>query len=338
MAERKEAQAFCVLGAGSWGTALAMQLARAGHSTYLWSHNPDHVKQMQSNGSNEKFLPGILFNDKLVPSDDLTDCLKKADNILIVVPSHAFRETIKTIKPLLSEHHRLSWGTKGLEKGSRKLLHQIVREELNSEIPIAAVSGPTFAGEVARDMPGAITVASKDQVFAKQLAIALHSKNFLTYTSDDVVGVEIGGAAKNVMAIAAGIADGMGFGTNTRAALITRGLNEIMHLGVALGGQRETFMGLSGLGDLVLTCSDDQSRNRRFGLALGKGEDLENAKQTIAQVIEGIGTSETIYALAQDNNVDMPITEHVYKVLHEGMSPKEAVKVLMDRAPKPEMD
>jgi len=327
---------FSVLGAGSWGTALAMQLARAGHETHLWSHSPEHVAAMQETRSNERFLPGIAFHDNLVCSSDLEDCLKKAKTILIVVPSHAFRETLHKIKPILTDQHRLSWGTKGLEKGSRKLLHQIVIEELQVAIPIAAVSGPTFAGEVARDMPGAITVASKDTKFAKDLAIALHSKNFLTYTSDDVIGVEIGGAAKNVMAIAAGIADGMGFGTNTRAALITRGLNEIMHLGVALGGQRETFMGLSGLGDLVLTCSDDQSRNRRFGLALGKGLDLEQAKQDIGQVIEGIGTSETIYSLAQDNNVDMPITEQVYRVLHEGLSPKEAVTILMDRAPKPE--
>jgi glycerol-3-phosphate dehydrogenase (NAD(P)+) len=253
------------------------------------------------------------------------------------VPSHAFREVLQQIKPFLTEQHRLAWGTKGLEKGSRKLLHQIVAEE-GINVPIAAVSGPTFAGEVARDLPGAITVASKDPQFARELATALHSKNFLAYTSDDVIGVEIGGAAKNVLAIAAGIADGMGFGTNTRAALITRGLNEIMHLGVALGGQRETFMGLSGLGDLVLTCSDDQSRNRRFGLALGKGLDPEQAKKEIAQVIEGIGTSETIYTLAKDNNVEMPITEQVYKVLHEDLSPREAVRVLMDRAPKPESD
>ena len=332
----QQQQAFSVLGAGSWGTALAMQLARAGHTTYLWSHNPEHVKEMQDAGSNERFLPGISFPDNLICSDDLADCLAKAKTILIVVPSHAFREILHKIKPMLTEQHRLSWGTKGLEKGSRKLLHQIVLEELQTSIPIAAVSGPTFAGEVARDLPGAITVASKDQEFAKELAMALHSKNFLTYTSDDVIGVEIGGATKNVMAIAAGIADGMGFGTNTRAALITRGPNEIMHLGVALGGQRETFMGLSGLGDLVLTCSDDQSRNRRFGLALGKGLDLEQAKKDIAQVIEGIGTSETIYALAQDTGVDMPITEQVYKVLHEGLDPREAVKILMDRTPKPE--
>jgi len=327
---------FTVLGAGSWGTALAMQLARAGHQTYLWSHSAEHIEAMQAAGSNERFLPGVPFHDNLICSSDLKDCVAKTNTILIVVPSHAFRETLHKIKPLLTDQHRLCWGTKGLEKGSRKLLHQIVLEELQVAIPIAAVSGPTFAGEVARDLPGAITIASKDAGFAKELAIALHSKNFLTYTSDDVIGVEIGGAAKNVMAIAAGIADGMGFGTNTRAALITRGLNEIMHLGVALGGQRETFMGLSGMGDLVLTCSDDQSRNRRFGLALGKGMDLEQAKKDIAQVIEGIGTSETIYSLAQDNNVDMPITEQVYKVLHEGLSPKTAVKVLMDRAPKPE--
>jgi glycerol-3-phosphate dehydrogenase (NAD(P)+) len=331
-----QSKVFTVLGAGSWGTALAMQLARAGHTTYLWSHNPEHVQEMQSTRSNERFLPGIHFHENIVCSDDLKDCLARAGTILIVVPSHAFREILHQIKPLLTEQHRIAWGTKGLEKGSRKLLHQIVVEELQFSIPIAAVSGPTFAGEVARDMPGAITVASKNKVFAKELAVALHSKNFLTYTSDDVIGVEIGGATKNVMAIAAGIADGMGFGTNTRAALITRGLNEIMHLGVALGGQRETFMGLSGLGDLVLTCSDDQSRNRRFGLALGKGLDPEQAKQEIGQVIEGIGTAETIYSLAQANGVDMPITEQVYKVLYEELSPHQAVRILMDRTPKPE--
>jgi glycerol-3-phosphate dehydrogenase (NAD(P)+) len=330
-------QSFTVLGAGSWGTALAMQLARAGHTTYLWSHSPEHVESMRASHSNEHYLPGIAFPEKLSVLSSLEECLSRANNILIVVPSHAFRETLQKIKPLLTDKHRISWGTKGLEKGSRKLLHQIVAEE-GITVPVAAVSGPTFAGEVARDMPGAITVASKDQKFAKELAIALHSKNFLTYTSDDVIGVEIGGAAKNVMAIAAGIADGMGFGTNTRAALITRGLNEIMHLGVALGGHRETFMGLSGLGDLVLTCSDDQSRNRRFGLALGKGLDPEQAKKEIGQVIEGIGTSETIYSLAQDNNVEMPITEQVYKVLHEGLSPQLAVRTLMDRAPKPESE
>lgn len=328
---------FAVLGAGSWGTALAMQLARAGHKTTLWSHSSDHIQAMQASRSNERFLPGISFHANLDVSDDLAACISNNHNILIVVPSHAFRATLKKIKPFLSSEHRICWGTKGLEKGSRKLLHQIVAEELGADFPVAAISGPTFAGEVARDLPGAITIASTDQDFAKQLAAALHSQNFLTYTSTDVIGVEIGGASKNVMAIAAGIADGMGFGTNTRAALITRGLNEIMRLGVTLGGQQETFMGLSGLGDLVLTCSDDQSRNRRFGLALGRGLDLDQAKKEIAQVIEGIGTAETLYLLAQDHNVDMPITEGVYRVLYEKLSPKQALQILMDRGPKPEM-
>lgn len=329
---------FAVLGAGSWGSALAIQLARAGHATLLWSHNREHVKQMQAERCNQQYLPDIPFPDKLTPSDDLAQCVHAAGDILIVVPSHAFRETLHAIKPLLRDDQRLAWGTKGLEQGTRKLLHQIVREELGITVPIAAVSGPTFAKEVARDLPGAITVASKDQEFARQLAMALHSENFLAYTSEDIIGVEIGGAAKNVMAIAAGIADGMGFGTNTLAALITRGLNEIMHLGVALGGQRETFMGLSGLGDLVLTCSDNQSRNRRFGQALGSGKDLEQAKKEIAQVIEGIGSAKTIHFLAQDHHVSMPITEQVYKVLYEGRSPKAAVHTLLNRTPKPELE
>lgn len=292
---------------------------------------------MQESHSNDKYLPGIKFPERLTVIADLRDAIHQANDILVVVPSHAFREIISTIKPWLTGHHRLAWGTKGLEQGTRKLLHQIVREELGITIPIAAVSGPTFAKEVANNLPGAITVASKDNPFAIDLANALHSDNFLTYTSDDVIGVEIGGASKNVMAIAAGIADGMGFGTNTRAALITRGLNEIMRLGVALGGQRETFMGLSGLGDLVLTCSDDQSRNRRFGLALGQGKDPEQARREIGQVVEGIGTAKTLYYLAQDMQVDMPITEQVYKVLYENIPPKEAVHTLLNRAPKSEL-
>lgn len=303
----------------------------------LWAHSADHCQAMQESHSNDKYLPGIKFPERLTVIADLRDAIHQANDILVVVPSHAFREIISTIKPWLTGHHRLAWGTKGLEQGTRKLLHQIVREELGITIPIAAVSGPTFAKEVANNLPGAITVASKDNPFAIDLANALHSDNFLTYTSDDVIGVEIGGASKNVMAIAAGIADGMGFGTNTRAALITRGLNEIMRLGVALGGQRETFMGLSGLGDLVLTCSDDQSRNRRFGLALGQGKDPEQARREIGQVVEGIGTAKTLYYLAQDMQVDMPITEQVYKVLYENIPPKEAVHTLLNRAPKSEL-
>ena len=327
---------YAVLGAGSWGTALALQLARAGNLTLLWSHSDEHYQIMLGSRCNDKYLPGLTFPETLQPVRDLEATIAQVRDILVVVPSHVFRETVQKLKPFLSEQHRLAWGTKGLEQGTRKLLHQIVREELGITVPVAAVSGPTFAQEVAKGLPGAITVASKNSEFAHDLASALHSEYFLTYTSDDIIGVEIGGAAKNVMAIAAGIADGMGFGTNTRAALITRGLSEIMRLGVAMGGQRETFMGLSGLGDLVLTCSDDQSRNRRFGLALGKGLDVEAAHRSINQVVEGIGTAKTLYLLSLDFQVNMPITEQVYEVIYAGRSPREAVQILLNRTPHPE--
>ena len=329
-------QPYAVLGAGSWGTALALQLARGGHSTLLWSHSESHYQAMCSARNNEHYLPGIAFPDTLQPTFDLADTIARVRDILVVVPSNVFRETVQKLKPHLTDQHRLAWGTKGLEQGTRKLLHQIVREELGITVPIAAVSGPTFAMEVAKGLPGAITVGSRNTQFADDLAHALNSESFLAYTSDDIVGVEIGGAVKNVMAIAAGIADGMGFGTNTRAALITRGLSEIMRLGVAMGGQRETFMGLSGLGDLVLTCSDDQSRNRRFGLALGKGMDVDAARKSISQVVEGIGTAKTVYLLAQDYQIMMPITEQVYKVIYEGQSPRDAVNILLNRMPHPE--
>lgn len=328
---------FAVLGAGSWGTALAIQLARAGHPTLLWSHHAEHVARMQQARRNDDFIPEVIFPERLQVNADLAQCIAMAGDILVVVPSHAFRQIMHTIKPMLQQHHRLAWGTKGLEQDSRKLLHQIVQEEIGITVPTAAVSGPTFAHEVARGMPGAITVASKNQQFALDFATALHHGYFRTYTSDDVIGVEVGGAVKNVMAIAAGISDGLGFGINTRAALITRGLTETMRLGVALGGKRETFMGLSGLGDLVLTCSDDQSRNRRMGLALGQGKSVSQAKQAIGKVVEGVTTAKAIHNLAHDLKVIMPITEQVYRVLYEGMTPREAVQNLMDRPPKPEL-
>ncbi len=328
---------FAVLGAGSWGTALAIQLARAGHPTLLWSHHAQHVARMQQARRNDDFIPEVIFPELLQVNADLAQCIAMAGDILVVVPSHAFRQIMHTIKPMLQQHHRLAWGTKGLEQDSRKLLHQIVQEEIGITVPTAAVSGPTFAHEVARGMPGAITVASKNQQFALDFATALHHGYFRTYTSDDVIGVEVGGAVKNVMAIAAGISDGLGFGINTRAALITRGLTETMRLGVALGGKRETFMGLSGLGDLVLTCSDDQSRNRRMGLALGQGKSIGQARQAIGQVVEGVTTAKAIHNLAHDLKVTMPITEQVYRVLYEGMTPREAVQNLMDRPPKPEL-
>jgi len=315
-----------------------MLLADNGHPATLWAHSATHAKALQQDRSNERYLPGVAFPAELKVSSELSEAMPAADTILLVIPSHAFRETLLKIKPHLQPHHKVAWGTKGLEPDTRKLLHELAREELGNSIPIAVVSGPTFAREVAHKLPGAVAVASEDQDFALELARALHNDYFRAYTSNDVIGVEIGGAVKNVLAIAAGTADGLGFGANARAALITRGVAEILRLGTALGAQVETFMGLTGLGDLVLTCTDDQSRNRRLGLALGQGKSLDESIQAIGQVVEGINTSREIHALAQDHNVEMPITEQVYLILHQGHTPREAVQALMERALRAELD
>ena len=325
-------QQFAVLGAGSWGTALAMLLADNGHRVSLWSHSAEHTNVMNSEGCNSRYLPGLAFPSGLTVTHDLAQALKPANIVLVVVPSHAFRATLTRIKPLLTAKQCLAWGTKGLEPDSQKLLHQQAEEELGNDRPMAVVSGPTFAKEVAQKLPGAVTVASRNSAFALTLASALHNDYFRAYTGSDVVGVEIGGAVKNVLAIAAGAADGLGFGANARAALIARGVAEVMRLGVAMGAQQETFMGLTGLGDLVLTCTDDQSRNRRLGLALGAGKSKETVIAEIGQVVEGINTSKEVHALAQRLGVEMPITEQVYKVIHEGHSPQQAVQDLMERA------
>lgn len=327
---------IAVLGAGSWGTALAILLANNGFQTRLWAHNSQHVADMIAARCNKRFIPDVPFPSTLQPEAELGQVVQQAQDILVVVPSHGFRATLKAIAPHLTSQHRLAWGTKGLEPGSRKFVHQIVNEELGESLSSAVISGPTFASEVAHGQPGAVTVASKDQGFAQHLAEVLHNDFFRAYTSNDVIGVEVGGAIKNVLAIAAGIADGLGFGANSRAALIARGLAEIIRLGVSLGGQRETFTGLTGLGDLVLTCTDNQSRNRRMGLALGKGQSKEDAMAAIGQVVEGVNTAKEVFALAQENGVEMPICEQVYRVLHEGRDPSDAVHALMERAIKAE--
>lgn len=333
---RYNSQEIAVLGAGSWGTALAMLLAKNGHTTHLWSHNPEHAKSMQSDRENNRYLPNLTFPKILNISSDVKKTVKDVKNILIVVPSHAFRQTLETLKPFITEKHHLAWATKGLEENSYKLLHNIAREVLGEEIALAVISGPTFAKEVAQGLPGAVTVASRNQALALEWANLLHNDHFRAYTGDDVIGVEIGGACKNVIAIAAGIADGMGFGANARAALIARALSEITRLGISLGANAETFTGLTGLGDLVLTCTDDQSRNRRTGIALGKGHILENVIKEIGQVVEGVTTAKEVVALAKKQNVDMPITEQVYNVLYNNASPQQAVNALFNRAIKKE--
>lgn len=327
-----ESQTIAVLGAGSWGTALAMLLGRNNHQVTLWSHNAEHAEAMQKQGENNRYLAGLHFPKTLKVSSDLAATVKDVKDILIVVPSHAFRQTLETIKPFITATHRIAWATKGLEANTYKPLHLVAREILGDKIPLAVISGPTFAKEVAQGLPGAVAVASNDQSFALDWAHFLHNDHFRAYTSEDIIGVEIGGACKNVIAIAAGIADGMGFGANARSALIARALSEITRLGISLGAKAETFTGLTGLGDLVLTCTDDQSRNRRTGLALGKGEKLDDIVKQIGQVVEGVSTAKEVVALAKKQNISMPITEQVYNVLYENALPQDAVDALFNRA------
>lgn len=325
-----------VIGAGAWGTALAALLAGNGQPTRLWGRNAADMAQMAAAASSPRYLPGIALPPSLTATSDLTAALEGARDLLLVVPSHAFRQTLELIAPHMRPQMRLLWASKGFEPGSGRLLHQIVEGQFGDSLPMAVISGPTFALEVAKGMPTAITVASKDQALAAEVAQRLHNNRFRAYTCADVVGVEIGGAVKNILAIAAGIADGLGFGANARAALITRGLTEVMRLGEALGAQRDTLMGLAGLGDLVLTCTDDQSRNRRFGLALGRGSDMATARASINQVVEGIEAAKEARRLALSLQIEMPITEQVYQVLYNNLSPREAVTHLLTREQKSE--
>ena len=313
-----------------------MQAARNGCPTLLWGHNPIHMATLKQDRENHRYLPNLLFSENLAITDDLADIAAFSDLILVSVPSHAFKDTLLKLKPLVSSNVKIAWATKGFNKENGGLLHEIVADIFDKNTPAALISGPSFAREVAADLPTAISIASTQTEFATQLAHILHSKRFRTYTNNDLIGVEVGGAVKNVMAIAAGIADGLGFGANTRAALITRGLNEIIRLGVVMGGKPDTFMGLAGLGDLLLTCTDNQSRNRRFGLALGQGKTSEEATQEIGQEIEGVSAAKQTFLLAQRFGIDMPITEQTYKVLYEGLTPLEAVQNLLAREQKAE--
>ncbi|WP_428623243.1 NAD(P)H-dependent glycerol-3-phosphate dehydrogenase [Sedimenticola sp.] len=327
---------FAVIGAGSWGTALAILLARNGLQVRLWGHQPEVMRTLAQERENRAFLPGIPFPDGLSPVADLDAALNGADEVLIVVPSHAFADVLRTIAPRLPSNAGICWATKGLEPVSGRLLHEVAQEILGPDYPIAVISGPSFAKEVAAGLPTAVTVAAFSAAYAERIAGYLHSDCFRAYTSSDVIGLEIGGAAKNVMAIGAGISDGLAFGANARAALITRGLTEIMRLGLALGGRMETFIGLGGMGDLVLTCTDDQSRNRRMGLALAKGATIEQAKQAIGQEVEGVMATQEIYHKACALGVEMPITEQIQRVLYQGLDPKTAVQALLERDPRPE--
>lgn len=326
-----------VLGAGSYGTALAITFSRNGSPTYLWGHNPAHIAQMQRERQNYRFLPDVIFPEELHLESNLAQAMEYSQDILIVVPSHAFGEILIKIKPHLKAHHRLIWATKGLERNTGRLLQTVVTEQLGTQYPLAVLSGPTFAKELAQGLPTAITLASNNEQFAQEFQSRIHcSKHFRVYINSDMIGVQLGGAIKNVIAIGAGISDGMGFGANARTALITRGIAEISRLGISLGANSNTFMGMSGLGDLVLTCTDNQSRNRRFGLMLGEGLDAQMAMENIGQVVEGFYNTKEAYLLAQRQGVEMPITEQIYQMLFCGKSAKDVAISLLGRECKGE--
>ncbi len=325
-----------VLGAGSWGTALALVLARNKQNTLLWAHNAKHLKQMEVERCNARYFPEIPFPEELQICSSLEE-ISTAQDILLAVPCVGFRSTLEKIKPFINKDSRIAWATKGLEPGTGKLLHEVAYEVLGNTTPLAVLSGPTFANEVAKGLPTAITLASTDEHFSAHLAQRLHQPSFRVYTSTDIIGAELGGAVKNVLAIATGIADGLGLGANTRAALITRGLSELMRLGTALGSRQETLMGLTGMGDVILTCTDDQSRNRRFGLSMAHGNSVQNSLDEISQAVEGVKGAKEVTEKAHQLGIEMPICEQIYQVIYENLSPNDAVQALLKRSPKSEI-
>ena len=325
-----------VLGAGSWGTALASLLARNGYQTTLWGRNAAQVDSINTHHENTRYLPGIVLPENLKASTDLAATVTDADFILVVTPSHAFGETVKALAAYRKAGVGVSWATKGFEPGSGRFLHEVAAEILGEGVPLAVVTGPSFAKEVTQGLPTAVTVHSDDPDFAQTVAEALHGPAFRAYTGNDMMGAELGGAMKNVLAVATGVADGMNLGLNARAGLITRGLNEMLRLNQALGGRAETLMGLAGLGDLVLTSTGDLSRNRRLGLALGRGQSIADAVASIGQVVESIQTCDEVMRLAERYAIDLPISALVQRVLHAEITPQEGLQLLLAREQKPE--
>lgn len=325
-----------VIGAGAWGTALAIAMARNGHEVLLWGRDTQQLTAMQTTHTNERYLPGLPFPATLKVCADFELALKSAKHILVSVPSTAFSEMLHKIKPLITDGTPLSWATKGLTPETGRFLYDTAAEILGESHPLAVISGPSFAAEVAKDLPTAITVASYNADFNQALASALHSPTLRVYTSNDVLGVQVGGTVKNVLAISAGISDGLGYGANARAALITRGMAEILRLAASLGARTETMFGLSGIGDLILTCTDNQSRNRQLGLAIGRGLSVEQAVAEVGKTVEGMYAAREVLIRAQQAGVEMPIVEQVCKILFEGYDPRESVQELLCREQKSE--
>ena len=324
---------IAVLGAGSWGTAIAAHLATSGHPVMLWARNPQHVQDMQTTRINNRYLPNIPLPDQLQPSADIKACLRQAEEIIIAVPSNAFLDILNEIdKP----NEGISWLTKGLEPQSHCLLSELIAKKWGNNFPIAVISGPSFAGEVAKGLPTALLLAGNNPIYLKKMHHLLHHNLVRVYESTDIIGVQWCGAVKNIIAIACGISDGLNYGANAKAALITRGLAEMSRIGMHFGGRQDTFMGLAGVGDLVLTCTDSQSRNRRFGLLLGQGTTSNDAEHLIGQVVEGKHNASQVCALAKKNQIDMPICQQVLNILQGITTPAQAVAHLMTRPAKEE--
>ena len=325
-----------VLGSGSWGTALAALIARNGHPTTIWGRDAAQVEAIGQRHENPRYLPDIPLPESLRASADIAATVADADLVLVVTPSHAFTETLRALAPHRRASAGVAWATKGFEPGSGRFLHEVAAEALGPAVPLAVVTGPSFAKEVALGLPTAVTVHSDDEGFAQSVAEALHGPTFRAYTGNDMLGAELGGAMKNVLAVATGVADGMQLGLNARAGLITRGLNEMLRLNLALGGRAETLMGLAGLGDLVLTCTGDLSRNRRLGLALGRGQSIREAVAAIGQVVESVQTADEVMRLAERHGIELPISALVREVLHGHITPVEGLRLLLSREQKPE--
>ncbi|BBB14842.1 glycerol-3-phosphate dehydrogenase [NAD(P)+] [Candidatus Rickettsiella viridis] len=311
---------IAVLGAGAWGTALALHLARNGQAVKLWAYEKEQVEQINTTRYNTRYLPDEELPSSIVCSHDYETVLADVRDVLIVVPSTAFRATLLAIKPLLKSNQRVLWATKGLDEDKHQLLHEVASEILG-DVDMAVLSGPSFAKEVAMGLPTAVTIASNQQAFANDLQQRFRSDKFHVELTKDIIGVELGGAVKNILAIAVGMTEGLGFGANAKAALMTKGLSEMIALGSKLGAEQETFLGLSGLGDLILTCTDNQSRNRRLGLALGQGKSLQQVQKEIGTT-EGTITAKNVFYLLEKYKVKLPICESVYRVLYEQKEPQ----------------
>lgn len=328
---------MCVLGSGSWGTALALVLAKKGHNVSLWTLSEEQCDKVNKTRENVDYLPGVLIPSNIKITTDINEAIKDSKIVVLAVPSQAIRSVCQKIKSIINDKQILVDVAKGLEKGTGLRLSEVVKQELPNN-KYVVLSGPSHAEEVAKDIPTTVVASSENISDAEVVQDAFMTPKFRVYTNPDVVGVELGGALKNIIAFGAGICDGLGYGDNTKAALMTRGIREVARLGVAMGAEPNTFSGLSGIGDLIVTCTSMHSRNRRAGILIGKGKSLEETLAEVKMVVEGITATEVAYDVAKKMNIDMPITNAIYSVLHEGVNANEAVIGLMMRNKTHEME